>query len=65
MASINKDTAVVRIPSDRLEVSVHTTYEEHPVPQVTDKMHEPRFEKNLEDREEKRTSASSSVEGTV
>lgn len=65
MASINKNTAVVRTPSDQLEVSVHTTYEEHPMSQVADKSHEPLFKGSVEGREEKEMSPSSSVEATV
>jgi hypothetical protein len=51
LVSTNKDTAVVHIPSDRLEVSVHTTYEEHPMSHLADKPHELGFEDSVEDRE--------------
>ncbi|KAI0281025.1 hypothetical protein BGY98DRAFT_960589 [Russula aff. rugulosa BPL654] len=52
LASTNKDTPVVHITSDRLEVSVHTSYEEHPMSQLADKPHELGSEdNNAEDRE--------------
>ena len=52
LASTNKDTPVVHITSDRLEVSVHTSYEEHPMSQLADKPHELGSEdNNADDRE--------------
>lgn len=43
----------MHIPPNRLEVSVHTVYEEHPLPQLaeSDNPHEPGFEGSGEDRE--------------
>ncbi|KAF8499722.1 hypothetical protein F5888DRAFT_105780 [Russula emetica] len=65
--STNKDTAVVHIPSDRLEVSVHTAYEEHPISKLADKPHELGFEDNTdtEDREGEKMSTLSSVVGAA
>jgi hypothetical protein len=61
----NKDTAIIHIPSNRLEASVYTTYEKHPMSQLSDKPPELGFEGNIEDREERKTSASESVEAVV
>ncbi|KAF8499724.1 hypothetical protein F5888DRAFT_105756 [Russula emetica] len=53
LVSTNKDTAVVHIPLDRLEVSVRTAYEEHPMSKLADKPHELGVQDNTdtEDRE--------------
>jgi len=40
--------------SNRLEVSVHTAYEEHPMLQLADKPHGLGFEDNVEDWAEKK-----------
>ena len=53
LVSTNKDTAVVHIPSDRLEVSMHTTHEEHPMSHLADKPHELGFGDDVEDQEGK------------
>jgi len=54
LVSTNKDIiAVVHIPSDQLEVSMHTTHEEHPMSNLADKPHELGFEDNVEDQEGK------------
>jgi hypothetical protein len=47
----NAIPSIVQMPSNRLEVTVHTAYEEYPMSQIDDKPHKINFDDDVEGRE--------------